>query len=192
MNFVNGLLVTLSALASIAVGVLILLIVTGTLSPQSIPQTVLSQEFNNMAEHAGGLWWRDVGIGIGLVLVGLIILVLETRIIARTSSSGMVLLSSDLSGTVRMSIDSIAQLAQRTAQGNRDVRSVRCRVNVTPGGLVINCVAGLRMGADVPAVTAEMQQNIREVVERLTSLSVIDVPVRARYQGNRDQPVLTR
>ena len=48
------------------------------------------------------------------------------------------------------------------------------------------------MGSDVPAVTADIQRDISEVVERLTSLTVIDVPVRARYQGDRDQPVLTR
>ena len=48
------------------------------------------------------------------------------------------------------------------------------------------------MGADVPEVTADIQHDIREVVERLTSLDVIDVPIRARYQGDRDQPVLTR
>ena len=192
MNFINGLLVTLGALASIAVGVLILLVMSGTLSPQSIPPTVLSQEFANMAEHAGGLWWRDVGIGVGLVILGLLVLIFEARAVTRASSSGMVLISSESDGTVRMSVDSIARLAQRTAQSNREVRSIRCRVQVAPGGLAIHCVAGLRMGSDVPAVTADIQQNIREVVERLTSLSVIDVPVRARYQGNRDQPVLTR
>ena len=48
------------------------------------------------------------------------------------------------------------------------------------------------MGSDVPAVTSDIQHDIREVVERLTGLNVIDVPVRARYQGDRDQPVLTR
>ena len=110
----------------------------------------------------------------------------------RTAAPGMVLVSSESNGSVRMSVDSIVQLAQRTAQSNREVRSMRCRVRVTAAGLVIECVAGLRMGADVPEVTAEIQQDVREVVERLTSLQVIDVPVRARYQGDRDQPVLTR
>jgi hypothetical protein len=192
MHVVNALLVALGALASIAVGVLILLVVTETLSPQAVPVPVLQQQLLSMTEHAGGAWWRDVGIAVGFIVVGLLVLAFEARSLTRTASPGMVLISSDANGTVRLAVDSIAQLAQRTAQSNREIRSVRCRIRVAPGGLTINCVAGLRMGSDVPAVTSDLQRDIREVVERLTGLSIIDVPVRTRYQGDRDQPVLTR
>ena len=192
MRLFNGLLVTLGALASVAVGVLMLLVITDTLDPQAIPGSPLRQQLAGMAQDAGGAWWRDVGIAVGFIVVGLVVLALETRMLSRTAASGMVLISSESNGTVRMSIDSIVQLAQRTARANREVRSVRCRVRVTPGGLVIECVIGLRMGSDVPEVTADIQHDIREVIERLTSLTVIDVPIRARYQGDRDQPVLTR
>ena len=192
MNAFNGFLVTLGALACIAVGVLILLVVTETLAAQAVPISPLRQELSVMAQDTGGAWWRDVGIALGFIVVGVIVLALETRLVTRTAAHGMVLVSSESNGSVRMSVDSIVQLAQRTAQSNREVRSMRCRVRVTAAGLVIECVAGLRMGADVPEVTAEIQQDVREVVERLTSLQVIDVPVRARYQGDRDQPVLTR
>ncbi len=192
MNAFNGLLVTLGALASIAVGVLILLVVTETLSPQAVPVPVLQQQLSGMTQDVGGAWWRDVGIAAAFVVVGLLILGFETRLVRRTAAPGMVLLSSDANGAVRLAVESIAQLAQRTAESNREVRSVRCRIRVVPGGLTIICVAGLRMGSDVPAVTSDLQHDIREVVERLTGLNVIDVPVRARYQGDRDQPILTR
>lgn len=192
MNFFNGLLVTLGALASIAVGVLMLLVVTDTLDTQTIPVPPLRQQLEAMAEDAGGAWWRDVGVAVGFIVVGLTIVGLETRKLNRTAARGMVLISSESNGAVRMSIDSIVQLAQRTARANREVRSVRCGVRVTPAGLVIECVISLRMGSDVPETTADIQHDVREVVERLTSLTVIDVPVRARYQGDRDQPVLTR
>ena len=192
MNFFNGLLVTLGALASVAVGVLMLLVITDTIAPQAVPVSPLRLQLAAMAQDAGGAWWRDVGIAVGFIAVGLVVLALETRILSRAAAPGMALVSSEPNGAVRISVDSIVQLAQRTAQGNREVRNIRCRVNVTPAGLVIHCAVGLRMGADVPTVVADMQQDIREVVERLTSLPVIDVPVRARYQGDRDQPVLTR
>ena len=192
MNAVNGILVTLGALASIAVGVLILLVATQTLSPQAVPVPVLQQQLAGMVGHTGAAWWRDIGIAAGFIVVGLLILILESRALTRTAAPGMVLVSSDANGVVRLSVESIVQLAQRTAQGNREVRSVRCNVHAGPSGLTINCAAGLRMGADVPAVTSDVQHDIREVVERLTGLNVVDVPVRARYQGDRDQPVLTR
>ena len=192
MNAFNGLLVTLGALASIAVGVLILLVITETLSAQAVPIPVLQQQLAGLAEDTSGAWWRDAGIAAAFIVVGLLVLLLEARTITRTAAAGMVLVSSDANGTVRLSVESIAQLAQRTARSNREIRSVRCRVQVASSGLTINCVAGLRMGSDVPAVTSDIQHDIREVVERLTGLNVIDVPVRARYQGDRDQPVLTR
>ena len=192
MNLFNGLLVSLGALASVAVGVLILLVLTQTLSAEILPTDALSQQFAGLSEQSGGALWRDIGVAAAFILVGFAVLALEARALTRTAAPGMVLISSDQNGVVRLSIESISQLAQRTAQANREVRSIRCRVRVAPGGLTINCAAGLRMGSDVPAVTSDIQHDIREVVERLTGLVVIDVPVRARYQGDRDQPVLTR
>ena len=192
MNLFNGLLVTIGALASIAVGVLILLLVTETIPAETLPSAALRQQFAGMAEHSGAALWQDVGIAIGFVAIGLIVLALEARMLTRGGAAGMVLVSSGPEGVVRMSIDSIAQLAQRTARGNRDVRNVRCKVQAAPGGLTIRCVAGIRMGADVPEVSSNVQLNIREVVERLTGLPVTDISIRLRYEGDRDQPVLTR
>ena len=192
MNLLNGFLVTIGALASIVVGVLILLLVTETVTAESLPSAALREQFAGVAEHTGAVLWRDVGIAIGFIAVGLIVLALEARMLTRGGAGGMVLVSSGPEGVVRISIDSIAQLAQRTARGNRDVRNIRCNVRAAPGGLTIRCVAGLRMGADVPEVSSDVQLNIREVVERLTGLPVTDVPIRVRYEGDRDQPVLTR
>ncbi len=192
MNAFNGLLAVVVSLAAFAGGVLILLIVTETVSPQHFPGEVLRQFLTNMVEHTGATLWRDVGIAVGLIAAGLLALVLEAWQLTRTATPGMVLLSSEPDGVVRLSLDSITELAKRTGAGIRDVRNIRCHVRVISGGLSIRCAVGLRMGADVPAASSDVQTNIREVVERLTSLPVRDVPVRARYIGNRDQPVLVR
>ncbi len=192
MNLFNGVLVAIGALASVAVGVLILLLATETIPVETLPGAALRQQFAGVAEHSGGAFWQDVGIAIGFIAIGLIILALEGRMLTRGGAAGMVLVSAGPEGVVRMSMDSIAQLAQRTARGNRDVRNIRCTVRAAPGGLTIRCVAGLRMGADVPEVSSDVQQNIQVVVERLTGLPVTDVPIRVRYEGDRDQPVLTR
>jgi uncharacterized alkaline shock family protein YloU len=192
MNAFNGLLVVVGSLVGIAVGVLILLIVTETVSPQDFPGEAFRQELASMAAHTGGALWRDVGIAIGLIAAGLLVLVLEARQLTRGVISGMLLLSSEADGVVRLSLDSITELAKRSGAGNRDVRNIRCHVQTTSGGLSIHCEVGLRMGADVPAASSDVQKNIREIVERLTSLPVRDVPVRARYLGDRDQPVLVR
>ena len=192
MNAFNGLLVTVVSVAGIVVGVFILLIITETVSPQALPGEVFSQPLATMAAQTGGAMWGDVGIGAGLIAAGLLVLVLEARQLTRGVVSGMVMVSSETDGLVRLSLDSITELAKRTGAGNRDVRNIRCHVQVTSGGLSIRCEVGLRMGADVPETSSDVQKNIREIVERLTSLPVRDVPVRARYLGDRDQPLLVR
>lgn len=192
MNLFNRLLATLVALASVAVGILILLTLAKTVAPAALPLPVLRQQLAGIAGHTGAALWQDVGIAAALIIVGLLVLALEARSLTRRTARGMTLVSSEPAGIVRMSIDSISQLAQRTAQANREVRSIRCQVRAGRSGLTISCMASLRMGADVPAVSSDVQRNIREVVERLTGLSVIDVPVRVRYEGSRNQPVLAR
>ena len=192
MNVFNGFLVTMGSLAGIAGGVLILLVVTETVSPQVFPSDILRQQFASMAAHTGAALWRDVGIAAALIAAGLFVLFLEARQLTRSATPHMILLSSDAEGVVRLSLDSVSELAKRTGSGNHDVRNIRCRVRVTDRGLSIRCMITLRMGADVPEVSSDVQKNIREVVERLTSLTVSDVPVRVRYQADRDQAPLVR
>ena len=192
MNTFNRLFVTVAALAMIAGGVLVLLVVSETVSPRFLPGNTFSPQFTSMAAHTGADLWEDVGIAIGLIVVGALLLALEVRQLVRSSTPGMVLLSSSEEGVVRLSLDSIAELARRTGSGSRGVRNMRCYVRVTSAGLSIRCMVGLRMGANVPEASAEIQKNVREVVERLTSLTVRDVPVRARYLRGGDQPLLAR
>ena len=142
MNAFNRLLVAVVSLAAVAAGVLILLIVTDAVSAQPFPGDFT----DSIAEHTGGALWRDVGIAIGLIAAGLLVLVLEVRQLTRAVTPGMVMLSSEPDGVVRLSLDSITELAKRTGSGIRDVRNIRCQVRVTTGGLSIRCVVGLRMG----------------------------------------------
>lgn len=192
MSIFNGILVTVGSLAAMAAGALILLVVTATVAPQDFPGALLRPQLDAMAAHTGGALWRDVGIAAGLIAAGLLVLYLEVRQLTRAATPGMVLVSSGADGVVRLSLASVTELAKRTGAASQDVRNIRCRVRVTSAGLIIHCALGLRMGADVPAVSSDVQQNVREVVERLTSLTVSDVPVRARYLRDRAEAVLAR
>ena len=59
-----------------------------------------------MADGAGGAWWRDAGIAAGLVAAGLAVRAFEARMLTRTAVPGMILVSSEPDGSVRMSIES--------------------------------------------------------------------------------------
>ena len=192
MNTFNGFVVGLVGLLAIVAGVFILLVVTETISVSDVPWDAFDQQLTVMASETGASWWADVGIAIGLIVGGVVLLALEFLRLTRVATPGMVLLSSDAEGAVRVSLESIRELAEQTGRGNRDVRRIRCVIRVTAGGLRIRCAVGLRMAADVPGASAEIQKDVREVIERLVGLPVLEVPVRARYLRDRDQAVLVR
>ena len=192
MNAFNALFVSLVALAVIAAGVFILLIVTGILAATVVPFTIFDAQASAMAAKKGPGVLTDVGIASGLVIVGLLLIGLQLRRLAGAVTPGMLLLQSDPQGSVRLALDSIRELAEMSGKASREVRDIHCTVQVIKGGLRLRCTAILRMGCDVPEVSKHVQQNVLETVERLTGVQVIDVPIRARYLRDRDQAVLVR
>ena len=192
MNTFNAFFVSLVALASIASGVFILLIVTGILAPKAVPFTTFDAQASAMAAKAGADILIDIAIAAGLVALGALLIGLQLRRLAGAVTPGMLLLQSDPEGSVRMALDSIRELAEMAGKGSREVRDIHCAVQVTKGGLRLRCTAILRMGCDVPEVSKHVQHNVLETVERLIGVQVIDVPIRARYLRDRDQAVLVR
>lgn len=193
MNFVNRLVVSIGALALIAAGVYILLLISGTLAPGDINGEYFVPQIERIAADTGADLWADVGIAIGFIAVGVAVLFVQLASLRRGARGGRtVLLRDDEQGYVRVSVQSIQELAERTAYSVRSVLDARCSIRVTPGGLRLGCRLTLRMATDLPEATASVQTAVREVVERLTGLKVIDVSVTARYGRHRDEPVLAR
>ena len=131
-------------------------------------------------------------MAIALIATGILVLVVEFLHAVRAASPSMVLLRSEEEGIVRISLESIRQLAERTCQGNRSVRRTRCSVRMTEGGLQMQCAVGLNMGSEVPGESSAIQRDVKEVVERLTGLPVVEVSIRANYVKDREQAVLAR
>ena len=192
MNAINRLIVSLGALVLISAGVYILLLISGTLGPGDINGEFFVPQIERIAADIGADLWADVGIAIGFMAAGAAVLFLQLASRGRGRGGRTVLLSDDERGYVRISVQSIRELTERTSYGVRSVVDARCSVKVSPGGLRLDCDLTLRMATDLPEATANVQVAIREVVERLTGLKVIDVSVTARYGRHRDEPVLAR
>ena len=190
MNLINRLIVLILALVALLGGVLVLLVLTGAIAPEEIPGGLLLPQFESVAKGKGAALGTNIGIAIALLLGGLLVLVMELRPLA--SGPRMVLVSAGEQGVVRIALESIRELAEKTGGGNRSVRSLKCRVRVTPSGLRILCLANLNLGSDVPIVSSELQKSIDDAVERLTGLPVIDVAVRARYGGDGELSLVAR
>ena len=192
MNVINRLIVSLGAVALISAGIYILLLISGTLDPGDINGEFFVPQIERIAADVGADLWADVGIAIGFIAAGIAVLILQLASPGRGRGGRTVLLSDDERGYVRISVQSIRELTERTSYGVRSVVDASCSVKVTPGGLRMGCDLTLRMATELPEATANVQVAIREVVERLTGLKVIDVSVTARYGRHRDEPVLAR
>ena len=188
----NTFLVTLGGTAAIAAGVFILLVVTETVPSEVIPGGVFDSELGAMAEETGAALWTYAGVALALIAAGMAVLAWEFRHLTRAATPGMLILSSGAEGTVRLSLESVRELAERTAQGNRSVQRIRCGVQATGAGIRIRCSVGLRMGTDVPTASSAIQHDMREVVERLIGIPVLEVAIRARYLRDREQALLVR
>ena len=192
MNTLNAFLVALGGTVAIAAGILILLIATETVSSGLIPGDVFDSELAAITGETGAELWKYVGIALALIGVGMAVLAFELRHLTRAATPGMLILSSESEGTVRLSLESIRELAERTAQGNRSVQRIRCGVQATGVGVRIRCSVGLGMGTDVPTASSAIQHDMREVVERLIGIPVLDVAIRARYLNDHDQALVGR
>ena len=192
MNLVNGLLVSLGSLVLIAAGILMVLIASEAVSPTVIPGGAFDAELFDVAIATGSGLWAYVGSGIALIALGVLVLLFEFLHAARNAAPGMVLLRSETEGIVRISLDSVRQLAEQTCQSNRQVRRTDCGVQMAEDGLRIQLAVGLHLAAEVPRESSAIQQEVKEVVERLIGLPVADVSIRAHYMKGREQSVLVR
>ncbi len=192
MNFINRVLVSLGALVSVAAGVYILLLISGTVGPGDFSGEFFVPQIERIAADTGADLWTDVGIAVAFVAAGIAMLTVQISSTGGGSSGGTALLRDDEDGSVWIALESIRELSERTTHGVRSVRNSRVSVKVTAGGLRLGCNLTLRMGTDLPAATKEVQKTVHEVVERLTGLRVIDVSVRARYGRERDEPLLAK
>ena len=127
MNFLNGLLATLGSLVLVAAGIMMVLIASEAVSPNVIPGGAFDSELADVASATGAGMWGYVGAAIALIAIGILVLVVEFLHVVRAAAPGMVLLRSEEEGIVRISLESIRQLAERTCRGNRSVRRTPLR-----------------------------------------------------------------
>lgn len=190
MNAFNRLFAIILALVLIAAGAFTVVVIVDAQTLDQIGADRFASRLVELVESGGGDVAENAGVAAALILVGAFLLILESR--AVMARPRMVLVSGGQEGSVRIALDSIRELAEKTASANRSVRSLKCRVRVTSAGLRILCQARLNLGSDVPTVSSELQRTINDALERLTGLNVVDVSVRASYGGDGELSLVAR
>lgn len=81
-------------------------------------------------------------------------------------------------GDVKITYETVEQLAERAATKIRGVQNLKTRVRVQEGGaLVIGVRFSVDADLDIPKTTAELQEAVKQYVEGTTGLSVEQVAV---------------
>jgi len=172
--------------------VITLLVAFKAVSPDILPIPWFETPLNNAAASSGVLWALNIVVAaiVGLGMVFLLFLELFPELIPMRKREAL-LLSSSKEGTVTIDEKSVRLLAERAGIANRNVRALWCRLKENQGSLVITCYASVFLESNVPEVSAELRERIKETVEQLTGLSVTQVDVRAKYEaGERGRKLL--
>ncbi|CAG7642213.1 alkaline shock response membrane anchor protein AmaP [Paenibacillus allorhizosphaerae] len=80
-------------------------------------------------------------------------------------------------GDIRISMDTVENLSLKAANRSRGVKDLRARVKVNQAGLEIVIRAIVDGESSIPALTEEMQSNVKRHVEEITGIPVAFVSV---------------
>ena len=197
----NRAVVVFVALFILAGGIITLLVATDAVAPGFPPggsgDPPSGSWFQPQLESLAGYSGSDLVITIivaaivALAMLGVILLEVKP---ARSGST--LLISSTKEGGLTIEEDSVRHLAERTGSSNRQIESLRCRLRVRgrrsaiPASIIIVCYPRVILGSNVQEIRDDLQTRVKEAVENLTGLTVLQVNVaRVRYERG-DSPRL--
>lgn len=180
MNLLDRFILTLYSLSLLVLS-LLFMAVTVNLVPFSLVQGVFE-----------GIY-TSTPYSIICFVVGAIFFIVSLRFLFagvlgnRTSSKSNTVRTSSEFGEMEISLDTLESLATRAAKRVRGVRDLKTRVRPIEGGAAIIKVRTFVEGdVPIPALTEQVQRNIKEHVESISGVTVQEVTVLVAdvYKGN--------
>jgi uncharacterized alkaline shock family protein YloU len=80
-------------------------------------------------------------------------------------------------GDIRISLETVENLALKAASRHRGVQDLRARIRVTDAGIDISVRAVVDGDSPIPALSEEIQRSVRDHVEEITGIPVANVAV---------------
>lgn len=80
-------------------------------------------------------------------------------------------------GDIRISIETVENLALKSASRSRGVKDLRARVRVGSAGIEVTIRSMVDGESSIPALTEEMQSNVKQHLEEITGIPVASVSV---------------
>ncbi len=189
MSVLNRVIVSIVAVIIGAVSIICIVVTVDAVSPDVMPTDWFDVPFERAADTTGGKEVAIIAVCILITLLMIGLLFAELMWLKKRVSFNI---SSTEAGIVTIDRDSIIQLAEKTALGTHDVSVARCNVADTERGLNISCRAYVALGSNIPEVSKEAQERIKEAVEQLTGLTVAEVNVTTRYAKTETKRLAVR
>ncbi|MFC4302644.1 alkaline shock response membrane anchor protein AmaP [Cohnella boryungensis] len=115
-----------------------------------------------------------IGAAIVLLLISLRLFVVSIR---RDGNSSPSINQRTEHGDIRISVETVENLALKAASRTRGVKDLRARVRVSEAGLGILIRAFVEGEGSIPAMSEEMQRTVSQQVEEATGIPVAEVSV---------------
>lgn len=125
--------------------------------------------------------YTDLKVAVPFISVTTIVLLLAARFlylsVRRGKSSVPSIDQRTEFGDIRISLDTVENLSLKAAARSRGVRDLRARVKVNQAGIEIVIRAIVDGETPIPALTEEMQVNVKKHIEDITGIPVAFVSV---------------
>lgn len=136
---------------------------------------------SGMLEDLFNEFYRLNGVQIGTGVAGIVLLLLSFRFFIlsmyRGASSAQSIDQRTEFGDIRISIETIENLALKSASKQRGVKELRARVRATDAGLEIVLRAVVDGESSIPALTEDIQRAVKDHVEEISGIPVTNVAV---------------
>lgn len=167
MNIVDRVLLFIYFLAFGAVSVLMILFGLNLFQPRNV-NALLNLVTSELIYQS--VWIAGFAI---LLLLTLRFLLVGNR---GGKSSPSVDQRTDL-GEVRISLETISNLALKAAQRIRGIKDVKTKVNVDEAGIILSMKMSVDGDQSIPTLSEDLQREVKSYVEEITGLPVIDVTI---------------
>jgi hypothetical protein len=181
MNIFNRVVVVILFLAVIAAAVVSIITLAGYVL--TIPGSIFSQQVAFLRSLSG--WERAAAIAAAVALIAFIAYLIWLEFILGRPEKTLLLSSND-QGTIYVNRNTVETYAAKVGrQEAAQVKDIHCRVKQKSKGILIDCFPTLTLGSNMNSVNPRIQTRVREAVQNLLGLPVLNVKMRARYESGR-------
>jgi uncharacterized alkaline shock family protein YloU len=169
IKMLDRLLLFIYSIAIGAAAVIVIVAASGGFAASFLHNFV--NEFTGGARAVQG---AVIGVSIVILLVSLRFFIVSVR---RSGSSAPSINQRTEHGDIRISVETVENLALKAASRTRGVKDLKARVRVTESGLEILIRAFIDGEGSIPALSEEMQRTVSQQIEEATGIPVSEVSV---------------